>query len=359
MTNWMQEAQKYGPEWDRIAADVRKRDDWTCQRCGIESGPHAGDHGRILDVHHIVWKSRGGGDDMENLVTLCRPCHGVQHPENSNFDRHRHRASLYPAADADERVAFVNSSTEGETPDAFLSRRSSRTCRRCGRRAAHRDDLIVYPNYSPSDLDGDPPDEKCRPLCEPCAGLVLSNDDDATIDDLRTVGNDPAPRDITTRVEEALISGYVTNRKFGATREPVNRKEWFLFESPYRYLHYFWRHFATVALFVVFTALLARDLGGLAAQMNATVPMPVLVWGTYDMVVLAPLGAGIGAYTVRWSVAALTQRLWRLFDRSIEPHHFERAVWPKYREKIHTLLYFVALPYSGLVLLAMALAVFL
>lgn len=31
------------------------------------------------DVHHVVWKSKGGGDEQKNLVDLCRPCHVELH----------------------------------------------------------------------------------------------------------------------------------------------------------------------------------------------------------------------------------------------------------------------------------------
>jgi hypothetical protein len=30
-------------------------------------------------VHHIVWRSRGGPTDVNNLVTLCARCHGLVH----------------------------------------------------------------------------------------------------------------------------------------------------------------------------------------------------------------------------------------------------------------------------------------
>ena len=34
-----------------------------------------------VDIHHIKYKSRGGGDDIENLIALCRSCHNKAHDE--------------------------------------------------------------------------------------------------------------------------------------------------------------------------------------------------------------------------------------------------------------------------------------
>jgi len=52
---------------------IRKRDNYTCQDCGITQKEHKKKYNRILDVHHI------DGDDVnnvkENMITLCRSCH--------------------------------------------------------------------------------------------------------------------------------------------------------------------------------------------------------------------------------------------------------------------------------------------
>lgn len=56
-----------GRQWRRIKKLVHERDQWICCRCG-----------RItmdLECDHIVNKAQGGTDDMENLQSLCPPCH--------------------------------------------------------------------------------------------------------------------------------------------------------------------------------------------------------------------------------------------------------------------------------------------
>jgi len=50
---------------------VRERDDYTCQMCDT----HEDDTADGIVVHHIVPKSEGGQDYIENLVVLCRSCH--------------------------------------------------------------------------------------------------------------------------------------------------------------------------------------------------------------------------------------------------------------------------------------------
>lgn len=50
---------------------ILHRDNYTCQVCGKK-------HTR-LEVHHIVFRSQGGTDDENNLITLCEDCHAGIH----------------------------------------------------------------------------------------------------------------------------------------------------------------------------------------------------------------------------------------------------------------------------------------
>lgn len=52
-------------------------------------GYHAGDFvpcavcaSEAVDIHHIKFRSQGGGDDIENLIGLCRRCHDTAHGKN-------------------------------------------------------------------------------------------------------------------------------------------------------------------------------------------------------------------------------------------------------------------------------------
>lgn len=51
-----------------VRFEVFKRDKFSCQYCG-RSAPDV-----ILEIDHIVPVSKGGGNDLMNLVTSCRDC---------------------------------------------------------------------------------------------------------------------------------------------------------------------------------------------------------------------------------------------------------------------------------------------
>ena len=50
---------------------ILHRDNYTCQCCGKKNCR--------LEVHHIKFKSNGGTNDEENLITLCEDCHKGVH----------------------------------------------------------------------------------------------------------------------------------------------------------------------------------------------------------------------------------------------------------------------------------------
>lgn len=54
-------------------AFVLDRDSHTCQHCKGKSKDNR------LEVHHIIFRSNGGSDEAENLVTLCKTCHDNVH----------------------------------------------------------------------------------------------------------------------------------------------------------------------------------------------------------------------------------------------------------------------------------------
>jgi len=51
---------------------IRKRDNYTCQKCGIIEEEYLVIYGRILGVHHIDYNKENC--DKNNLITLCNQC---------------------------------------------------------------------------------------------------------------------------------------------------------------------------------------------------------------------------------------------------------------------------------------------
>lgn len=74
--NWRGGSAEYrGVDWLEVREEIRERDDYECQDCGLEQE----DAKRALSVHHIVplrdFDDRQEAHDPENLITLCRRCH--------------------------------------------------------------------------------------------------------------------------------------------------------------------------------------------------------------------------------------------------------------------------------------------
>lgn len=74
--------------WSRMKQAVMRRDDYSCQDCGVRFGGkrrrvfeqslrrgQGGHAWEYLEVHHIIPRSRRGGDHPGNLKTLCPACH--------------------------------------------------------------------------------------------------------------------------------------------------------------------------------------------------------------------------------------------------------------------------------------------
>ena len=66
-----------GKDWHQQVMEVFTRDNHKCRGCGKDM-----DWGyEWVDVHHVQHRSKGGSDDLANLILLCRDCHNSQHPE--------------------------------------------------------------------------------------------------------------------------------------------------------------------------------------------------------------------------------------------------------------------------------------
>jgi len=60
----------YDMWWRHRSNEVFLRDKWSCCNCGTK---------RDLHCDHVVERSRGGKDNLDNLQTLCAGCHSEKH----------------------------------------------------------------------------------------------------------------------------------------------------------------------------------------------------------------------------------------------------------------------------------------
>lgn len=81
----------YGPNWEQKREEVIKRDNESCQKCGLKRPVSYEKYESDLEVHHIKPArsfiengefKRGQANKKENLVTLCKSCHSKTHGEH-------------------------------------------------------------------------------------------------------------------------------------------------------------------------------------------------------------------------------------------------------------------------------------
>lgn len=57
----------------QLRQQVFEADRRRCRLCGVSEGR------AVLHAHHVVYRSEGGPDALENLLTLCLECHDTVH----------------------------------------------------------------------------------------------------------------------------------------------------------------------------------------------------------------------------------------------------------------------------------------
>lgn len=78
------EEDRQAPEHDRqipdsVRREVLMRDEYRCTSCGWRHELWNRSDPRHLEAHHKVQHARGGGNTVDNLVTLCTVCHDEAH----------------------------------------------------------------------------------------------------------------------------------------------------------------------------------------------------------------------------------------------------------------------------------------
>ena len=87
----------YPQDWNERKLYVQKRDRYTCRICKYCRFTNAQIGANILDrshslrtglhIHHKVPLSKGGSNNLSNLVSLCERCHENQHKHMLNAKR--------------------------------------------------------------------------------------------------------------------------------------------------------------------------------------------------------------------------------------------------------------------------------
>lgn len=112
----------YSSNWTELARRSKKRDNWTCQKCGTKGGSLGSAQ---LHAHHIKAKKHGGKDNIDNLITVCHSCHEEEHghsiPEGSET---KSTPATSSTASADSKVDETRSQYKG-SPTGYSKTRNT------------------------------------------------------------------------------------------------------------------------------------------------------------------------------------------------------------------------------------------
>ncbi len=72
-----------------VVTAALRRANGRCQLCEQEAPFKKPDGEPYLEVHHIIWLSKGGEDTLENTVALCPNCHRKMHVLNLERDKNK------------------------------------------------------------------------------------------------------------------------------------------------------------------------------------------------------------------------------------------------------------------------------
>lgn len=278
----------YGKGWDKLRKSIYERDNYTCQRCGYH--PKMEDRSVPIQAHHIIPKSKGGSDNKSNLITLCRSCHGVQHPNNSTFDDDRPDAPIFPYEHAHEKV---NSFPKGVRNN----------CGRCGHYYS-MDELVSIPAQLIPDNDID----YGLPVCKPCGGIICDNNPNINIDDLGCKGETSKKETIGQMNKSHPYPTYSTDEIASESREPVNRVEKWLLSS-------IMRKYSTGILFVILFFAIHWVFGPMIFEIYES---SSTIWP----VVYSWLLASVIAPTIRWIGSTSLFRILVKLDTKYEESHY-------------------------------------
>lgn len=62
-----------------VAEYSKRRANGVCQLCNNRAPFPDKDGSPFLEIHHIIWLSKGGKDSIDNTAALCPNCHRKMH----------------------------------------------------------------------------------------------------------------------------------------------------------------------------------------------------------------------------------------------------------------------------------------
>lgn len=65
--------------WMLIRVAVHERDGGHCRVCSRPVKLNSGNPFNVQHIHHCLYRSAGGTDDLWNLISLCGECHDKEH----------------------------------------------------------------------------------------------------------------------------------------------------------------------------------------------------------------------------------------------------------------------------------------
>jgi 5-methylcytosine-specific restriction endonuclease McrA len=76
-TDWMRvQKRRHTKDWKRLRVQVFTRDGGACTCCGLGLGDD-------WECHHRRYRSRGGKNELANLIALCPACHRSAHRDET------------------------------------------------------------------------------------------------------------------------------------------------------------------------------------------------------------------------------------------------------------------------------------
>ena len=121
---------------------VFDRDNYTCQVCGKSKG-------KVLHTHHIRYKSLGGTDRADNLITVCTECHtGKNHKESGILYRWMQEGKKVKQYKEATFMNILRARTYKRYPNAIITYGSITTPKRkeLGLTKTHYNDAIAITN---------------------------------------------------------------------------------------------------------------------------------------------------------------------------------------------------------------------